>query len=190
VISRGRFVRQLPVVPPLLADELLSSWLTRTSSYYRTSAKELLKQIGCIETSLEVLDRSAGAADLAALAFALRVDPTELLNISFNAVPEPVLNFISPWAKLRECPRCSVDSTWANPRQKDSNNHVGDVTVMPRADRRSVGWLCRHGGMRLPACWAAGDGQRAYGEIGCWRADRRAVCGRAEIVARPGRLSA
>ena len=109
MISRRLFVRQLPVVPPLLADELLSSWLTRTSSYYRTSAKELLEQIGCIETSLEILDRSAGPADLAALAFALHVKPAELLNISFNAVPKPVLNFISPWAKLRECPRCSAE---------------------------------------------------------------------------------
>jgi hypothetical protein len=29
---------------------------------------------------------------LAALAFALRVEPAELLDISFNAAPEPVLN--------------------------------------------------------------------------------------------------
>lgn len=106
---RGLFVRQLPVVPRPLADELLSSWLARTSSHYRTTAKELLEQIGCIETSLEILDRSAGTADLAVLAFALHVELTALLDISFNAVPEPVLNFISPWAKLRECPRCSVE---------------------------------------------------------------------------------
>jgi hypothetical protein len=108
-MSRGRSVRQLPVVLPPLADELLSSWLARTSSYYWTTATELLEQIGCIETSLEILDRSAGPADLVALAFALRVEPTELLDISFNAVPEPVLNFISPWAKLRECQRCSAE---------------------------------------------------------------------------------
>jgi hypothetical protein len=29
--------------------------------------------------------------------------------MSFNAVPEPVLNFISPWAKLRECQPCSAE---------------------------------------------------------------------------------
>ena len=87
-----RFVRQLPVVLPPLAEELPSSWLVRTSSYYRTTAKELLTQIGCIETSLEILDRSAGHAELAALAFALRVEPTELSDILFDAVPEAMLN--------------------------------------------------------------------------------------------------
>src|SRR6202158_4791254 len=83
-----------------------------------------------------------------------------------------------------------IDSTLANPRQKDSNNRVGNVTVMQRADRRSVGWLCRRGGMRFPACWAAGDVRQAYGGIGCWRADRRAVCGRTERAAQSARLSA
>ncbi len=81
-----------------------------------------------------------------------------------------------------------LDSTWANPRQKDSNNHVGNVTVMRRANRRHVGWLCRRGGMRFPACWAAGDGQQAYGGIGCWQVAHRAVCGRTEIAAQPVRL--
>lgn len=53
--------------------------------------------------------RSAEPADLVALAFALRAEPAALLDNSFNGVPGPVLNFISPWAKLRECLRCSVE---------------------------------------------------------------------------------
>jgi hypothetical protein len=81
------------------------------------------------------------------------------------------------------------DSTLASPRQADSNKHVGNVTVMQRADRRSAGWLCRHGGMRFPACCAAGDRQQAYGGIGCWRGDRRAACGRRGRAAQPVRLS-
>jgi len=83
-----------------------------------------------------------------------------------------------------------LDSTWANPRQEDSNNRVANVTIMRQGDRRSAGWLCRRGGMRFPACWTAGDGQQAYGGIGCWRADRRAVCGRRGRAAQPVRLSA
>lgn len=109
MISRGRAVRQLPVVPLRLGDELLSSWLARTSFYYGTTTKQLLEQIGCIETSLEVLDRSAEPSDLLALAFALRAEPAAVLDSSFNGVARPVLDFISPWAKLRECRRCSVE---------------------------------------------------------------------------------
>jgi hypothetical protein len=109
VISRGFSVRQLPVAPLPLSDELLSSWLARTSSYYGTTTKDLPEQIGCIETSLEILDRTGEPADSVALAFALRAEPAALLDISFNGLPEPMLNFISPWARLRECPRCSVE---------------------------------------------------------------------------------
>jgi hypothetical protein len=147
VISRDFFVGQLPVVLPPLADELLSSWLARTSSYYRTTAKELLKQIGCVETSLEVLDRSAEPADLAALAFALRVEPTELLDISFNAVPGPVLNFISPWVKLRECSRCSVEF------------HVRGITTVLRQWCVAFAITCRRCGRSLTPC------------RGCYRSD-------------------
>ena len=72
-------------------------------------ATVLLEQIGCIETLLMALDRSAGPADMAALCFALRIQPTDLICMSFNAEPEPVLSFISPYAKLRDCHLCAAD---------------------------------------------------------------------------------
>ena len=143
-------VRQLPVVPLLLSDELLSSWLVRTSSYYGTTTKELLEQIGCIETSLEILDRSAAPADLVALAFALRAEPEVLLDSSFNGVPGPVLNFISPWARLRECPRCSVEF------------RVRGTTAVLRQWCVAFAVTCRRCGASLTACqwsyrWAEDD---------------------------------
>src|SRR4051812_50064543 len=61
--------------------------------------------------------------------------------------------------------------------------------VRRQAGRRSVEWLCRRGDKRFPIYWVAGDGRRGGGGSGCWRADRRAVCGRRERAARPGRLS-
>jgi hypothetical protein len=150
VISRGFSVRQLPVAPLPLSDELLSSWLARTSSYYGTTTKELLEQIGCIETSLEILDRSAEPADLVALAFALRAEPAALLESSFNAIPGPVLNFISPWAKLRECPRCTVEFRLRN------------TTAVLRQWCVAFAVTCRRCGQSLTACqwscrWAEDD---------------------------------
>ena len=140
MIPRGSSVGQLSVVPPPLTDELLSSWLARVSSYYRTTTKELLEQIGCVETSLEVLDRSAGPTDLAAVAFAVRVEPSKLLEISFNAVPAPVLNFVSPWAKLRECRRCCVEF------------HRRGTTAVLRQWCVAFAILCRRCGHPLTPC--------------------------------------
>jgi hypothetical protein len=131
-------------------DELLSSWLARTSSSYGTTTKDLPEQIGCIETSLEILDRTAEPADLVALAFALRAEPAALLDISFNGLPEPVLNFISPWAKLRECPRCSVES------------RVRGTTAVLRQWCVAFAVTCQRCGQSLTACrwsyrWAEDD---------------------------------
>src|SRR5271166_5962960 len=72
--------------------------------------------------------------------------------------------------------------------QDEFNNCVVAAKVRRQADRRSVGWLCRRGGMRFPTCWAAGDRRQGGGGSGCWRADRRAVCGRRERAVQPERL--
>ena len=69
-----------------------------------------------------------------------------------------------------------LDSSPENLRQKEFNNR--DAEVRRRADRRSVGWLCRRGGRRFRACCPAGDGHRGDGGSGCGRVVRRAVCGR------------
>src|SRR6266581_3539776 len=63
-----------------------------------------------------------------------------------------------------------------------------DVTRQ-RAHRRFFGWLCRRGGRRLRAGCLDSGGDPGGGGSGCWRSVRRAVCGRAETVAQPARLS-
>ena len=79
-----------------------------------------------------------------------------------------------------------LNSSPENRRQEEFNNRRAQVRR--RADRRSVGWLCRRGGRRLRVCWPAGDGGRGGGGSGCWRAGRTGVCGRTERAARPERL--
>ena len=76
-----------------------------------------------------------------------------------------------------------LDSSPENRRQKEFNSR--DAEVRRPADRRSVEWLGRRGGRRLRACWRVGDGGRGGDGSGCWRAGRRAVCGRTKRAARP-----
>ena len=76
-----------------------------------------------------------------------------------------------------------LDSSSGNQRQEDSKNR--EAWVRRPADRRSVEWLGRRGGRRLRACWRVGDGGRGGDGSGCWRAGRRAVCGRTKRAARP-----
>ena len=81
-----------------------------------------------------------------------------------------------------------LDSTRADRRQIESDNRNCEVAVTRRADRRCVGWLCRRGDRRLPACWRADDVRWGGGGSDCERVGRRAVCerrGRAGPRGRP-----
>ncbi len=77
----------------------------------------------------------------------------------------------------------TLDSSSGNQRQEDSKNR--EAWVRRPADRRSVEWLGRRGGRRLRACWRVGDRGRGGDGSGCWRAGRRAACGRTKRAARP-----
>ena len=41
--SEGGFKKQLPVNMPSLADELLSSWIARHTTYYNVSSRAMLR---------------------------------------------------------------------------------------------------------------------------------------------------
>jgi hypothetical protein len=99
------------------------------------------------------------------------------IRIDYRSVPQQSAPSSPPEYKL--------DSSPENRRQKEFKNR--EARVRRPADRRSVGWHCRRGGRRLRACWRAGDRGRVGGGSGCWRGDRRAVCGRRERAARPER---
>src|SRR4029077_4269196 len=77
----------------------------------------------------------------------------------------------------------SLDSSSGNQRQEDSKNR--EAWVRRPADRRSVEWLGRRGGRGVRACGRVGDGGGGGDGSGCWRAGRRAVCGRTKRAARP-----
>lgn len=97
----------LPEIPPAEADEILSSWLSRTAAVYRARPETLLEQVGVIEIAPAILDRDATPTDLERLAVAMRSSPQAIQRMSFTGQPREALEFVAHRAPLWTCPRCA-----------------------------------------------------------------------------------
>ncbi len=74
-------VRQLPVVLPPVADELLSSWIGRHASFYGVAGGRLLRHYALEADSLRELDLKLTSYDERPLAHLLRYDPHVIRNM-------------------------------------------------------------------------------------------------------------
>jgi len=91
------------------ADELLSSWLARTTAIYDAKPSSLLEQIGCLETNPLILDRRPEQTDIDILVLSLRRKRTDIAEMTFADVASEALEFISHGAPGLRCYKCCAE---------------------------------------------------------------------------------
>jgi TniQ len=96
----------LPEIPPPEADEILSSWLSRSAALYKARPEALLEQVGLTESSPTVLDRYATPADLERLAVAMRSSSQAIQRMSFAGQPREALEFVAYSKPVWTCRQC------------------------------------------------------------------------------------
>jgi hypothetical protein len=81
VISSRQPIRPLPVILPPLADELLSSWISRHAAFLGVSTARLLRHYQIEVTAVRDLDLNPSRRDAVVLASVLRCSPHLVCNM-------------------------------------------------------------------------------------------------------------
>jgi len=98
--------RQLPVVLPTLADELLSSWVGRHADFYGVSGGQLLRHYSLEAATLRALDLKLTSYDRCQLAHLFRYDPRAIRNMTQSrGRPQPA-GLIATIRPMQVCRRC------------------------------------------------------------------------------------
>lgn len=106
---RRRFpVRQLPVVLPPLADELLSSWVGRHASFYGVTGGRLLRHCALEATFLRELDLKLTTYDQHRLAHVLHCDPYVIGTMTQSQGGSCPAVLIASMRPMQVCRRCSI----------------------------------------------------------------------------------
>lgn len=143
MISRGTSVRQLPVVLPPLADELLSSWLNRHANFYRVSGGHLLRHCSLEAGSLRDLDLKLTPHDQRRLAHLFRYDPRAIRKMTQSQGRSHPAGLIATVRPMQAC-RCCI-----------SRHRVDPVTRGARLRSWMEGWR-----MGCPVCGTAMEDSR------------------------------
>ena len=103
----------LPVAPPPMADERLSSWLGRLAELYGVTIRGLLEHVGLREIGVGVdwlgdLDWRLGAAEAAAITAATGRNPPALRAMTFSELRPRARALIARRGR-RVCPVCAGD---------------------------------------------------------------------------------
>lgn len=106
MISRRLPVRQLPVVLPPLADELLSSWINRHASFYGVTGGHLLRHYSLEAASLRDLDLNLTSYDQRQLAHLFRYDPRAIRNMTQSPGRPRPPGLIATSRPMQVCRRC------------------------------------------------------------------------------------
>ncbi|WP_074063633.1 TniQ family protein [Rhizobium etli] len=95
----------LPIVPPPLPEERLSSWLERVADVYPVSLDELQAHVGWDRPALE-LEREPVPRDLEYIAVATSNSVERLFAMIFHALPSRYRSLLR-WKAGEICPACS-----------------------------------------------------------------------------------
>ena len=100
-----------PLPEILLAenDEILSSWLARSATFYRVRSDTLLEQLGISELVPALLDRRPLPMDLERLSIAMRSSPEAILRMTFAGETSEALEFVTHRFPLWTCRRCETE---------------------------------------------------------------------------------
>lgn len=96
----------LPIVPPPLLEERLSSWLERVADVYLVSLDELQAHVGWVRSVLE-LEREPVLRDLECIAAATSSSVERLFAMTFHGLPSRYRNLLR-WKAGEICPACSL----------------------------------------------------------------------------------
>lgn len=102
---RGEGRTPLPIVPPPLPEERLSSWLERVADVYLVSLDELQAHVGWARPALE-LEREPALSDVECIAAATSSSVERLFAMTFHGLPSRYRNLLR-WKAGEICPACS-----------------------------------------------------------------------------------
>jgi hypothetical protein len=102
---RGEGRTPLPIVPPPLPEERLSSWLERVADVYLVSLDELQAHVGWARPALD-LEREPVLRDLEWIAAATSSSVERLFAMTSRGLPSRYRNLIR-WKAGEICPACS-----------------------------------------------------------------------------------
>ena len=106
MIPRCLPARPLPVVLPPLADELLSSWVSRQADFYGVGGGQLLRHCSLEAANLRELDLKLTSFDRRRLGHLFRYDPRAIRNMTQSrGRPQPV-GLIATTRPMQTCTRC------------------------------------------------------------------------------------
>lgn len=102
---RGEGRTPLPIVPPPLPEERLSSWLERVADVYLVSLDELQAHVGWARPALE-LEREPALSDVECIAAATSSSVERLFAMTFHDLPSRYRNLLR-WKAGEICPAYS-----------------------------------------------------------------------------------
>lgn len=102
-------VRKLPVVLPIHADELLSSWIERHSAYYAVPPMVMLRHAIPEMKSLRQADLRLTDGQAVRLASIFRVKSDDILKMTFNDI-SPASRQLIATRPVQRCPTCENNS--------------------------------------------------------------------------------
>jgi hypothetical protein len=106
VIQCRLLARQLPGVLPPLADELLSSWVSRHADFYGISGGQLLRHYLLNAATLRELDLKLTSYDQRQLAYLFRYDPRAIRNMTQSRGQPRPSGLIATNRPMQVCRRC------------------------------------------------------------------------------------
>lgn len=163
----GQGRASLPVVPPPVPDERLSSWLTRVADRYLVTVEALQAHVGWRSLIME-LERRPGGADLAHLAQATNFPAGRIVAMTFADAPERYRSLLRQ-SSCDACPACSPGFV-RSPLLKSSAFAFGfwcplHGQLLFGSDRQGLGMLgdeaAARFGARVLEDWARGSGDPA-----------------------------
>ena len=87
MIGKTDLPRALPLIAPLHADELLSSWLMRIAQDYYIPPRSLLTHMGLSSPSVERLDLTLTFAQAIAISGFVRQPPDAIIGMTHAKLP-------------------------------------------------------------------------------------------------------
>ena len=101
--------RQLPVVLPPAADEILSSWISRHAAFYGVPPITMLQHCLPQAPSLRAIDLHLTRKQAEPLAHVFGTKPDVLLRMGFTTVSQASHRLIAP-TPIQSCPKCTHDA--------------------------------------------------------------------------------
>jgi hypothetical protein len=107
MIGKTDLPRALPLIAPLRADELLSSWLTRIAQDYYIPPGSLLTHMGLSSPSVERLDLTLTFAQAIAISGFVRQPPDAIIGMTHAKLPTDCQSLVRVKYPQQSCRSCA-----------------------------------------------------------------------------------